>query len=67
MPAVSERQKNFMGAVMGAKKGLKNVGSKAKEVAKDMSESTIKDFLHKKGCHPAYIEGFMSKLSAFIK
>ena len=59
MPAVSEKQRRFFGAVMGAKKGKGGVGGKAKDVAHHMSESKIKDFLHKKG--EAYTAGFLRK------
>ena len=48
MPSSTEKQKNFFGAVMGAKKGKKGIGGEAREAAKGMSEEQIKDFLHKK-------------------
>jgi len=47
MPSTSEKQRKFFGAVMGAKKGQKNVKGAAKKAAKDMSTSQIKDFLKK--------------------
>ncbi len=47
MPAKSEKQRKFFGAVMGAKKGKKNVSGKAKETAKSMSKEGIKHFLKK--------------------
>lgn len=45
MPATTEKQKRFFGAVMGAKKGQKGVSSKAKKVAKEMPKKKIKEFL----------------------
>lgn len=48
MPATSEKQKRFFGAVMGAKKGQKGVSGAAKKAAKDMSKTQIKHFLHTK-------------------
>jgi hypothetical protein len=45
MPATSEKQKRFFGAVMGAKKGQKGVTGAAKQAAKGMSKKQIKDFL----------------------
>lgn len=45
MPATSEKQKRFFGAVMGAKKGQQGVSGAAKKAAKDMTTSQIKDFL----------------------
>jgi hypothetical protein len=45
MPAKTEKQKRFFGAVMGAEKGQKNVSGKAKKVAKEMPEKEIKKFL----------------------
>lgn len=45
MPATSEKQKRFFGAVMGAKKGQTGVTGAAKEAAKDMSKTQIKHFL----------------------
>ena len=45
MPATSEKQKNFFGAVMGAKKGKKGSSPEAKKVAKEMPEKEIKKFL----------------------
>ena len=47
MPAKSEKQKKFFGAVMGAKKGQKNVTGAAKKASKDMSKKEIKKFLKK--------------------
>lgn len=45
MPARSEKQKRFFGAVMGAKKGRKNTKGAAKKVAKQMTTAQIKHFL----------------------
>lgn len=47
MPAKSEKQKKFFGAVMGAKKGQKGVTGKAKKTAKEMPKKEIKKFLKK--------------------
>jgi hypothetical protein len=47
MPAKSEKQRKFFGAVMGAKKGQKGVTGAAKKASKEMSKSSIKDFLKK--------------------
>lgn len=47
MPAKSEKQRKFFGAVMGAKKGQKGVSGTAKKVAKEMPEKEIKKFLKK--------------------
>lgn len=49
MPAKSEKQKKFFGAVMGAKKGQKGSSPEAKKVAKDMPKKEIKKFLKKEG------------------
>lgn len=45
MPAKSEKQKKFFGAVMGAKKGQKGSSPEAKKVAKEMPKKDIKKFL----------------------
>lgn len=47
MPAKSEKQRKFFGAVMGAKKGQSEVSGAAKKAAKDMPEKEIKKFLKK--------------------
>jgi hypothetical protein len=47
MPAKSEKQRKFFGAVMGAKEGKKGVTGAAKKASKEMSKKTIKDFLKK--------------------
>ena len=48
MPATSEKQKRFFGAVMGAKKGQKDVSGAAKKAAKGMTKTQIKHFLKTK-------------------
>lgn len=48
MPSVSEKQRKFFGAVMGAKKGQNGISKKAKEVAEEMPKKEIKKFLKKK-------------------
>jgi hypothetical protein len=45
MPSVSEKQRKFFGAVMGAKKGQTGIKKKAKKVAKEMPKKEIKKFL----------------------
>jgi len=45
MPAKSEKQRKFFGAVMGAKKGKQGSSGKAKEVSKEMPEKEVKKFL----------------------
>jgi len=47
MPAKSEKQRKFFGAVMGAKKGQKGVTGAAKKTAKEMPKKEIKKFLKK--------------------
>jgi hypothetical protein len=47
MPAKSEKQRKFFGAVMGAKEDQKGVKGAAKKVAKEMSKKEIKKFLKK--------------------
>ena len=47
MPAKSEKQRKFFGAVMGAKKGQAEVTGAAKKVSKEMSKKKIEDFLKK--------------------
>jgi len=47
MPAKSEKQRKFFGAVMSAKKGKKGVTGAAKKTAKEMPEKVIKHFLKK--------------------
>ncbi len=45
MPAKSEKQRKFFGAVMSAKKGQKDVSGEAKKASKEMSKKEIKKFL----------------------
>lgn len=45
MPAKTEKQKKFFGAVEGAKHGQKGVSGKAKKVAKEISDKDAKKFL----------------------
>jgi hypothetical protein len=47
MPAKSEKQRKFFGAVMGAKKGKGKVKGAASKVAKKMPKKQIKKFLKK--------------------
>jgi hypothetical protein len=47
MPAKSEKQRKFFGAVMGAKKHQKGVTGAAKKAAKEMPKKEIKKFLKK--------------------
>lgn len=58
MPAKSEKQRKFFGAVMGAKKGQTNVTGAAKETAKEMPKKEIKKFLKK--------ESFDDKINAIL-
>lgn len=53
MPAKSEKQRKFFGAVMGAKKGQSKVSGAAKKVAKDMPKKEIKKFLKKESFESA--------------
>ena len=48
MPAQTEKQKKFFGAVEGAKHGEKGVSGKAKKVAKEISDDDAKKFLKTK-------------------
>lgn len=47
MPAKSEKQRKFFGAVMSAKKGKSGVSGAAKKTAKEMTTKQISDFLKK--------------------
>lgn len=49
MPAKTEKQRKFFGAVMGAKKGQKGVKGAARDVAKEMPKKEIKKYLKKEG------------------
>jgi hypothetical protein len=59
MPAKTEKQRKFFGAVMSAKKGKKGVTGAAKKAAKEMSKKTIKDFL-KKESFDAIVENILN-------
>lgn len=61
MPAKSEKQKKFFGAVMGAKKGQKGVTGAAEKAAKEMPKKEIKKFLKKENFNTA-ITGILSEL-----
>jgi hypothetical protein len=63
MPAKSEKQKKFFGAVMGAKKGQEGVTGAAKEVSKEMPEKEIKKFL-KKESFDETVNNILNKLFA---
>lgn len=63
MPAKTEKQKRFFGAVMGAKKGQKGVTGAAKEAAKEMPKKEIKKFLKKE----SFTETVNGILSEFFK
>ena len=47
MPAKTEKQRKFFGAVMSAKKGSGKMSKKAKDVAKQIPIEKIKHFLKK--------------------
>lgn len=49
MPAKTEKQKKFFGAVMGAKKGQSKTSGEAKKVAKELPKKEIKKFLKTEG------------------
>jgi hypothetical protein len=61
MPAKTEKQKRFFGAVMGAKKGQKGVKGAAKKASKEMSKKEVKKFLKVKG------ESFDIAVNDFLK
>lgn len=61
MPAKTEKQRRFFGAVMGAKKGKKGVSGAAKKAAKSMSKEQIKDFLHKESKFDQFINSILSE------
>lgn len=54
MPAKTEKQKKFFGAVMGAKKGQKGVKGPAKKTAKKMTKKQIKKYLKKESFNDVY-------------
>jgi SLT domain-containing protein len=66
MPAKTEKQKKFFGAVMGAKKGKKGIKGAAKKTAKQMPKKEIKKFLKKKGDEDEETFNTSSNISKFI-
>lgn len=60
MPAKSEKQRKFFGAVMGAKKGKGKVTGAAKKAAKEMPEKEIKKFL-KKESYDDVVNNYLKK------
>lgn len=60
MPAKSEKQRKFFGAVMGAKKGQKGVTGAAKKAAKEMPKKEIKKFLKVKESFDALVESILN-------
>jgi len=60
MPAKSEKQRKFFGAVMGAKKAKNKVKGAAAEVAKKMPKKKIKKFLKKESA-------FASNINALVE
>lgn len=66
MPAKSEKQKKFFGAVMGAKKGQKSVTGAAKKIAKKMPKKEIKKFLKKRSDEDEETFDTSSNISKFI-
>jgi len=60
MPAKSEKQRKFFGAVMGAKKGQKGVTGAAKKAAKEMPEKEVKKFLKVKESFDALVESILN-------
>ena len=62
MPAKSEKQKKFFGAVMGAKKGQKGVTGAAKKTAKEMPKKEIKKFL-KTESFDSTVESILKRIS----
>jgi len=61
MPAKTEKQRKFFGAVMGAKKHQKGVKGAAKKVAKEMPKKEIKKFL-KKESFSSLVEDILTEL-----
>lgn len=59
MPAKSEKQRKFFGAVMGAKKGQKGVTGAAKKAAKEMPKKEIKKFLKVKESFDSIVESIL--------
>lgn len=64
MPSKTEKQKNFFGAVMGAKKGQSKVSGNAKKVAKTMPKKEIKKFLKKEDEEKTVKESVQKKVKA---
>lgn len=60
MPAKSEKQRKFFGAVMGARKGQKGVTGAAKKAAKEMPKKEIKKFLKVKESFDALVESILN-------
>jgi hypothetical protein len=60
MPAKSEKQKRFFGAVMGAKKGQKGVKGPAKKAAKGMTKKQIGDFLKTEQLFAEYYKKYIN-------
>ena len=60
MPAKSEKQRKFFGAVMGAKKGQSKVSGEAKKVAKEMPKKEIKKYLKKEN-FDIYVNNILEK------
>jgi len=65
MPAKSEKQRKFFGAVMSAKKGQKDISGAAKKVAKEMPKKEIKKFL-KKESFDSIVNSILEQIN-FIK
>jgi hypothetical protein len=59
MPAKTEKQRKFFGAVMGAKKSQKGVTGAAKKVSKEMPKKEIKKYLKK--------ENFNDSINSFLR
>lgn len=49
MPAVSEKQRRFLGAALAAKRGGKPISKKVAKAASSMSEQQLSDFVSKDG------------------
>lgn len=47
MPAESEKQRRFMGAVLAAKRGGRAISPKVERAARSMTESQARDFAKK--------------------
>jgi hypothetical protein len=67
MPAQSEKQRKFMAYVYTAKKKGKKLKGKAKDAAKSMNLSQLRDFMSTKETgliKEAYIQGYLHKGTA---